>query len=98
MTTKDLPNTAGAIWNRVMKSMDDSLTLSAARGLLLLEFTEEDRARMHELAAKAREGTLTPAEQVEIREYERASDLLGLIQSRARIRIKRGSRTNGTSH
>ena len=52
---------------------------------------------MNDLAAKAHDGSLTAAEQVEIREYERAGNLLGLIKSLARQRLKTDSRSNGSA-
>jgi hypothetical protein len=46
---------------------------------------------MHELAAKARDGSLTKAEQEEIRNYERVGNLLALKKSKARQRLKKTS-------
>jgi hypothetical protein len=60
----------------------------AARAIVQLEFSAEDKDRMHVLAAKAREGTLTPAEQEEIRTYERIGNLLGFMHSKARLYLK----------
>jgi hypothetical protein len=50
---------------------------------------------MHELAAKAREGTLTPAEQAEINNYERVGYLLGVLHSKARRSLKGRHGTDG---
>jgi hypothetical protein len=61
-----------------------------------MEFPPEDKDRMHELAAKAREGTLTLAEQQEIRNYERVGNLLALMKSKARQRLKKASHANGS--
>ena len=49
---------------------------------------------MRELSEKAREGALTPAEQVEIDNYERAGHVLSLMKSKARRSLKRASRPN----
>jgi hypothetical protein len=46
---------------------------------------------MHELAAKAREGTLTPAEQHEAESYERIGHLVALWRSKARKSLKTAS-------
>lgn len=64
---------------------------NAARALLRLEFAPEDKVRMRELAAKARDGALTAAEQEEIRTYERMGNLLALMKSFARKRLKKDS-------
>jgi hypothetical protein len=69
--------------------------LEAARALLRLDFAPEDKERMHELAAKARDGSLTPTEQEEIGIYERVGNLLALMKSKARQRLKKASSTNG---
>ena len=51
-----------SVWERVIR-FDDEPSPTAARALLKLQFSEIDRDRMHELAAKARAGTLTPDEE-----------------------------------
>jgi hypothetical protein len=56
----------------------------AAHYLLGLGFPQRDIDRMNTLAQKAQQGTLTPAEKVEIESYCEANDLLGLLQSKAR--------------
>lgn len=97
MKTLSMPrNTEGAIWSRLLWPGNKTLTLEAARSLLRLEFAPEDQDRMHELAAKAREGLLTAAEQNEITEYERVGNLLGLMKSRARLRLKKSAHSNGS--
>ncbi len=66
-TTQTVKGTEGAIWSRLLEPAGKVLSLQAARSILRIQFALEDKDRMHELAAKAREGTLTPAEQEEIR-------------------------------
>src|SRR5262245_30782680 len=88
--------TEGAIWNRLLQPASKTLSLEAARSLLRLEFAPEDKDRMHELAAKARDGSLTAAEQEEIRNYEQVGNLLALLKSKARQRLKKASRANGS--
>ena len=64
------------------------LSLEAAQALLTIDFTSEDEARMRVLAAKARDGTLETHEQEEVRNYERVGNLLALLKSKARQRLK----------
>ena len=66
----------------------ENLPLEVARYLLSLDFCQRDRDRMHELAAKAREGTLTPAEQHEAESYECIGHLIALWRSKARKSLK----------
>jgi hypothetical protein len=96
MAVLDEPSTESAIWNRLLQPVGRTLSLAAARSILRLQFCPEDEERMHELAAKARGGSLTPAEQAQIREYERAGNLLALMKSKARQRLKQATRTNGS--
>jgi hypothetical protein len=88
--------TEGAIWSRLLHPRNASLSLEAARSLLRLDFSREDKERMRVLAAKAREGTLSAREKKEIRNYERVGNLLGLMQSKARQRLKKTSGSNGS--
>ena len=88
--------TEGAIWSRLLQAGSKTLSLEAARSLLRLEFAPEDKDRMHELAAKARDGSLTAAEQEQIRNYERVGNLLALMKSKARQRLKKASTSNGS--
>jgi hypothetical protein len=88
--------TEAAIWSRLLRPGNRTLSLAAARSLLRLDFATEDQDRMHELAARARDGLLTAGEQEEIREYERAGNLLALMKSRARQRLKKSPNSNGS--
>lgn len=74
------------------------MSMEAARSILRLEFAAEDQDRMRELAAKAREGTLTAAERRETDEYERVGTLLAILKSRARLRLKKAANRNGSNH
>ena len=51
---------------------------------VLLDFPEGDHQRLAELNQKANEGLLTASESAELEEYIRASDLITLLQSKAR--------------
>lgn len=53
---------------------------------------------MKALAAKAREGSLTEPEQEEVRNYERVGNLLALLHSKARQRLKKAALPNGSGH
>jgi len=97
-TLRTMPATEGAIWSRLLQVERQPLSLAAARSLLRLEFAPEDKDKMRELAAKARDGSLTAVEQEEIRSYERVGNLLALMKSTARHRLKTGTRSNGSEH
>ena len=60
-----------------------------ARHVLRLGFAERDRARMHELAVKNQEGEISPAERQELDNFVKVGDLLAVLQSKARLSLKR---------
>lgn len=87
-------NTEAAILSRVIQPDHDDLPLAAARVLLKLEFTADDRQRMHELAVKNQDGKLSSAEQKERDGYLRVGRLLDLLGAKARLSLKnRGHNT-----
>ncbi len=91
-------NTECAIWDRMFQPAAKTLTLPAARSILMLDFSGADKERMHELAAKARAGSLSAAEETEIRSYERAGHVLALWKSKARERLKRVAPAHGAKY
>ena len=81
--------TAPAIWSRIVNPDRANLTPEAARAILKLDFDPEDHRRVDELSAKAQKGTLTPEERAELEEYIRVGYELGILQSKARLSLKR---------
>ena len=87
-TTKDETE----ILSRIIAPGKPNLPRYAAEMVLSFNFPEKDRLRMDQLADKSREGNLTPEEQTEIDAYERVGHFLSLLQSKARISLKREHR------
>jgi hypothetical protein len=83
-----------AIFGRVLEPEQATLDPGAARAILDLDFRQADKDRMHLLLAKAKGGTLTADEEVEIDNYERVGHLLSLMKSKARRSLK-GGQGNG---
>jgi hypothetical protein len=79
------------VWERTIRAGGADLTRDTAKFFLKLQFTTEDRARMNELAAKAREGLLTDDEQAELGNYMQLGWFLDLMKSKARLSLGRGS-------
>jgi hypothetical protein len=86
-------STVDAILARTINSDTDDLPVPLARAIVRLRLRPGDVKRMHELAAKARDGTLTQAEQEEAENYDQATLLLSLLQSMARQALKRSKRS-----
>lgn len=80
----------GDILTRVFQPQHADLSQEAARFILGVTFSDEDRRRMDELAAKAREGTLSTEEQAALNNFELVNNLLGILKSKARRSLKTG--------
>ncbi len=72
------------ILSRVIAPHEAGFPPGVAAEVLKWGFDESDQQRMSELAAKARQGSLTVEEQAEAESFERVSSFLGLIKSKAR--------------
>ncbi len=62
-----------------------------ARSILALSFSPADRQRMQVLAEKTKMGTMSPEEEIEIENYERVGQYLGILQSKARRALRSSS-------
>ena len=76
-------------YDGILAGLQSDLTPQAAEGLLTVGFSAEQKDRMSKLAAKARNGELSVSEKAEADNYEQISSLLGILQSRARVALKR---------
>ncbi len=85
-----------AIFGRVLEPEEATLDVAAARAILNLDFKQPDKDRMRALLAKAKKGTLTAKEKVEIDNYERVGHMLSLMKSKARRSLK-GGQGNGAA-
>ncbi len=84
--------TASAIWGRVVKPGQGTLSPEAARAILTLDFEAEDRQRVDLLSAKATEGSLSEEERAELEEYLRVNNELMIVQSKARLSLQEFNR------
>ena len=81
--------TSSAIWGRIVKPAQADLAPEVARAILKLDFDAEDHCRVDELSEKAQKGTLTPEGRAELEEYVRVGNELAVLQSKARLSLKR---------
>jgi hypothetical protein len=82
-------NSHAAIFGRLIESDQEDLSPDLARYLLRLAFPPQDRARVNQLAAKSREGSLNAEERNELERYNLVGDVLALWQSKARRSLNR---------
>jgi hypothetical protein len=73
-----------AIFARLWETEDGRMPRLLARLVLRLGFRDRDKARMHELAVKNQDGSISPPELEELDDYIEAGDLMALLQSKAR--------------
>lgn len=78
---------------RTIKPGDGGLSAEAARAMLNFRLSHDDTGRVNDLAAKARAGTLSTDERVELDDYERVTALLEIMQSKARLSLKQAGLT-----
>ena len=81
-------NTEAGILARLIQTRQDDLSCDAANYLLSLRFDDKDMRRMNELTELARNGTLTSADEAELDSYIHVSNLLGVMQSKARQSLR----------
>ena len=82
-----------AIWERILRPMG-RMSRATAREILQFDFPPAEVERMHELAARNREGKLRPGEEEELDDFCRVGTTLSLLQSRARQILKPGRRAS----
>ena len=73
-----------AILARVFDDERGLLPRDLARSILDVEFSERDRARMHDLAVRNQHDALAPTEKEELVAYAKAGSLLSILKSKAR--------------
>jgi hypothetical protein len=77
-----------AILFRLLDVRGPNLSPAAAEFLLTIQFPADDVVRMNRLSELAQEGTLTAEQQGELDSYIHVSNLLAVMQSRARKLLK----------
>jgi hypothetical protein len=82
------PNTEAAILARLVQRREGELSRGAAQYLLSIRFDDDEIARMNALSELARAGTLKQEEQLELDSYIHVSNLLGMLQSKARRALR----------
>jgi hypothetical protein len=87
-----------AIFARLCETKRGLLPRILAQQFLKLSFSPEDGVRMHELAQKTQQGTISSSESEELNNFVDVGDMLAILQSRARrtlLRKKSNTARNG---
>lgn len=80
--------TESAILARLIQTRREPLSIEAANYLLSLRFDESDVSRMNELSELARLGALGAEQEAELDSYIHVSNLLAVMQSKARLALQ----------
>jgi hypothetical protein len=83
-TTTHARETEASILMRVLSNEDGLLPPELARYIVDRDFGDRDKARMHDLAVRNQEGTISPAEKEERVAFGKAGTILAILQSKAR--------------
>jgi hypothetical protein len=78
------PNTEAAILARMIVADQAAITPEIAPYLLSIRLSPADETRVNDLSEKARSGSLSDAETVELDSYLHIGSLVGIVQARAR--------------
>lgn len=89
--TKASVSTQAAILDRMLQPGKRGWSNAAAETILELRFPAQDVRRMKQLLAKAKAGTLSGDEELELENYRNVGRFLELMKSRAR-RLLNGKR------
>jgi hypothetical protein len=68
----------------ILGNGERELTQEIARYILALGFSDEKKARMHELVVRNQKDDLSPAEKEELHAFGKAGDVLAILKSKAR--------------
>jgi hypothetical protein len=88
MQLTETNSTPAAIWNRLLRPDQGTMSPEAARFFLKLAFDPHDLDRMQALAARNQAGDLSPEEHEELMHYRQVGLELDLLRAKARRAIQ----------
>ena len=89
ISTSSASDKGVAILARAIMPANGEMLAETAQALLRIRLDSTDGARVNELAARARVGLLNGADRAELDEYEHVAGLLEVLQSKARLALRR---------
>jgi hypothetical protein len=85
--------TMQSVLDRLLQPVTRSLNRASARALAKMEADPVAQRRVAKLAERCNRGTLTPSERREYETYVHASNLIAILQAKARLYLKRHNRS-----
>lgn len=83
---------AARVLGRLLEPLTECFTPEVASRIANLRADPQTQQRLDELAAKANEGDLSDEENDEYRAHVEAVDLIGILQAKVRVAIRKGDR------
>jgi hypothetical protein len=92
--TSQVANNEVTILARFLTNGDRPLPKNIARYILNLTISDEDKARMHDLAVRNQDDALTSDEKKEMHDFGQAATVLSILKSKSRrtLRVKLNAR------
>ena len=85
--------TDATILRRLFQTDHPVFTRAATEAFASFELPDREKARLRDLAAKARAGTLSAAEHQEVEAYGRVGSFLSILRAQARKLLAENKRT-----
>jgi hypothetical protein len=86
-----MATTEVTIWEMILRPHFGEMSPRTAKTILDMGIPETERARMKALLAKAKLGTISPDESLDLNEYERAGNILSILKAKARRVVSRNN-------
>lgn len=86
------PDTFPSILGRVLRNGRGTMSTTVARQVLKIGFDQAGQDRVADLLDRNSEGKLTTAEKAELNEFVRAANVVAILQSHARMALKRAGK------
>ncbi len=93
MSATQESNSPASILSRVHFPDAADLSAAEARFILQIGFSEDDRATIHNLLVKNREGGISPAEKEDLNNFLSVSYFFDILHSKARLALKRAGQS-----
>jgi hypothetical protein len=77
------------IWTRLIEPGNGIFPKAAAQEILAFNFTDSEKARMHDLAVRNGQGKLSATEKEQLKSYIRVANVLALLHAKAKRSLKK---------
>ena len=83
-----MATTEAAIWERIIRPDGGEMSKDTAKAILRFTISDDDRKRRDIMLGKAKAGLISPAEVLDLDEFERCGNVLSILKAKARRILK----------